>query len=393
MTVINKNDNIAHRVSLLKNVVLFSGANENILYDFALKCNELILEQGDTLFRKGDNQHALYVIIDGKVIIHNQGYEFATLGKNNFFGEYSLIDSSARSASVTALIKTHLLELNQDDFNEISENKPEVTKAMLKSLINRLRNYNDLQEKLSKNNLKIERQRFELQKANDTKDKFFSIIAHDLRNPFSTIINLSDLLSTNYDDFNDDRRKFFISQISEFSNKAFNLLDNLLQWSRSQTGRLKVNISKIDISELINDNIELTEATALNKDITLQSLVKPNTFVMTDENMTSTVVRNLITNAIKFTNKNGKITIKAKEKDKVIEISVSDNGVGIDKNNISKLFKIDSNPTSVGTSNETGTGLGLILCKEFMNSCKGEIWVESELNKGTTFTLSLPKSD
>ncbi len=392
MTVFYQNDNIKHRVSLLKNVVLFSGTNENILHDFALKCNEITLEQGDTLFKKGDNQHALYIIIEGKVIIHNQGYEFATLGENKFFGEYSLIDSSVRSASVTALVKTHLLKLNQDDFNKISANKPEVTKAILKSLTKRLRNYNVLEENLSKKNLEIERQRYELQKVNETKDKFFSIIAHDLRNPFSTIISLSDLLSTTYDNLDDERRKFFISQITEFSNKAFNLLENLLEWSRSQTGRLKVIINKTDISQLINDNIELTEASATNKNINLQSFVKPNTYVQTDENMTSTIVRNLITNAIKFTNKNGEIKIKAKETNSNIEISVIDDGVGIKQINISKLFKITSNPTSVGTLNETGTGLGLILCKEFIVNCGGKIWVESEINKGSTFTFSLPKS-
>lgn len=393
MTVINKNDNINHRISLLKNTVLFSDTDKNILKDFALKCNEITLEQGDTLFKKGDDLHALYIIIEGKVIIHNEGFEFATLGENRFFGEYSLIDSALRSASVTALIKTRLLELNQNDFNKISDKKPEVTKAILKALISRLRSYNELQEKLSKKNLEIEQQRFELQKANDTKDKFFSIIAHDLRNPFSTIISLSDLLSTNYDDFDDERRKFFISQINEFSNKAFNLLENLLQWSRSQTGRLKVKISKIDISQTINDNIELLEGSAFNKDITLQSFVNPDTFVMTDENMTSTVIRNLITNAIKFTNKNGTIKIKAEDQGNVIEISIIDNGVGIEEKNIAKLFKITSNLTSVGTSNETGTGLGLILCKEFINNCNGNIEVESEINKGTTFKFTLPKGN
>lgn len=393
MTRVNQNENIKSRILLLKNSVLFSKSNENILESLAQKCNEITIEQGDTLFRKGDDQHALYVIINGKVIIHNEGYEFATLGKNKFFGEYSLIDSSSRSASVTALVNTRLLELNQSDFNEISENKPEVAKAMLKSLINRLRTYNELQEELSKNNFKIEKQRFELQKANDTKDKFFSIIAHDLRNPFSTIINLSDLLTSNYKDFDDERRQFFISQISEFSNKAFNLLENLLQWSRSQTGRLKVLIEKTDISEIINDNIELTEVTAINKNITLQSKVKPDTYVMTDKNMISTVVRNLITNAIKFTNQNGKIIVDAEDQNGFINIKVIDNGVGIEEKNISKLFKIASNPTSVGTSNETGTGLGLILCKEFINACKGNIWVESKINEGTTFIFSLPKCD
>ncbi|RLD64626.1 MAG: hypothetical protein DRJ01_00015 [Bacteroidetes bacterium] len=393
MTTVKQNENIKNRVSLLKNTVLFSGTNDSILEALAKKCNEITIEQGDTLFRKGDNQHALYVIIKGKVIIHNEGYEFATLGKNKFFGEYSLIDSSVRSASVTALIKTNLLELDQDDFNKISEDKPEVMKAMLKSLINRLRSYNELQEELSKNNLKIEKQRFELQKANDTKDKFFSIIAHDLRNPFSTIINLSELLTSNYEDFDDERRKFFISQISEFSNKAFNLLENLLQWSRSQTGRLKVSIKKTDISEIINDTIELTEATALNKNITLHSNVKPNTYVMTDENMTSTVIRNLITNAIKFTQENGEIIVDAENNNSFINIKVIDNGIGIEEKNLSKLFKIASNPTSVGTSNETGTGLGLILCKEFINACKGNIWVESKYNEGATFIFSLPRSD
>ncbi|MBE9467490.1 MAG: cyclic nucleotide-binding domain-containing protein [Bacteroidetes bacterium] len=393
MTIIKHNDKIKYQISLLKSIALFSGTDENILKEFALKCKEITLEQGDTLFRKGDDQRALYAIKDGKVIIHNEGYEFATLGKNKFFGEYSLIDSSTRSASVTALVKTELLKLDQVDFNKISENKPEVTKAILKSLINRLRSYNELQEELSKNNFKIEKQRFELQKANDTKDKFFSIIAHDLRNPFSTIINLSDLLTTNYNDFDDSRRQFFISQISEFSNKAFNLLENLLQWSRSQTGRLKVSINKTDISEIINDNIELVEATALHKNITIQSYVKPDTFVMTDENMTSTVIRNLITNAIKFTHKNGKITILSEEQNRHINIKVIDNGVGIEEKNILKLFKIASNPSSVGTSNETGTGLGLILCKEFIHACKGNIWVESEINKGASFIFSLPKSD
>ncbi|OFX89042.1 MAG: hypothetical protein A2W99_02450 [Bacteroidetes bacterium GWF2_33_16] len=385
------------RINILKNVIIFSETTSNILKRLSNSLIDVYFEKGQEVFHKGDRLDSMYIIVKGKVNVHDSDHVFTQFTDNDFFGEYSLIDSSTRSASVTAVEDTHLLRLDQKDFNDIIKDDFEVTKSILKALIKRLRNYNVLEEQLTQNAIQIkkqhdelENQRKALEELNSTKDKFFTIIAHDLKNPFNTVIGLSELLMERYDTYDTNKIKDFIFQINKFSNNAFNLLDNLLQWAKSQTGKIQINPQKLDIFELANENLNLFKGSAVKKGIHLSSIVDLGIYVFTDRNMILTVIRNLISNAIKFTPKGGRITLIAFVKDNFVYFSVADTGIGIPSENLNKLFKIEENVSTVGTDDEVGTGLGLIICREFVEKNGGTIWVESKPNEGTRFTFSIP---
>ncbi|MBE9468126.1 MAG: PAS domain-containing protein [Bacteroidetes bacterium] len=229
-----------------------------------------------------------------------------------------------------------------------------------------------------------------LKELNATKDKFFSIIAHDLINPMGNILNLSELLSEKFSDYNDEQKNEFIKNINETSKHTYNLLLNLLEWSRTQTNRIKFAPQIFSIDEIVINNFDLMKSVAEAKNISLISNLNPDHKIFADKNMITTVMRNLISNAIKF-NQNGKITISSFKEDENIKISVIDTGLGIKKENLNKLFRIEENFSTKGTSGEKGTGLGLILCKEFVEKNSGKIWVESEVGKGSKFIITLKK--
>jgi len=235
-------------------------------------------------------------------------------------------------------------------------------------------------------------QRDELQKLNATKDRFFSIIAHDLRGPLGTVINSTGLIVENYELFDDEDRRKMLTEIHKSSLTTYNLLENLLNWSRSQRGELKFNPENIDLNLVVLEVLELMNITALNKKISLKFNSEISYRAFADENMVSTILRNLVNNAIKFTKEGGEINILIViEKKNKLKIAVSDNGIGILKDKQNKIFKIDEQTTSLGTNNEKGTGLGLILCYELVKKNGGKIWFESEKNKGTTFNFTLQK--
>ena len=386
-----------NRVDILRKVTIFSESGEKILKQLANSLEDVFIEKDEAVFHKGDQLNAMYIIKEGSVIVHDRDHVFTQFGTNDFFGEYSLIDSSVRSATVTANQTTQLLRLNQKDFLKIIEDDVDVTKAILKALIKRLRNNNILEERLTQNSIEIERQRDalnkqkkELEELNATKDKFFTIIAHDLKNPFNTVIGLSELLMERYDSYDQTKIKTFINQINKFTLNAYDLLEDLLQWAKSQTGRMEVKEEKIDLYDIIAENIKLFKERAKKKDINITSDVKINTFARIDKNMISTVIRNLISNSIKFTDKQGNIKIASQTKDGLINVSVTDSGVGISAENKEKLFRIDKNISTQGTEEETGTGLGLIISKEFVENNGGTICVESEEGKGSKFIFTVP---
>lgn len=230
----------------------------------------------------------------------------------------------------------------------------------------------------------------ELKEANQSKDKFFSIIAHDLKSPFNGLIGLSAILTDDYDNFSDKERKDFISHINDISRGTYALLENLLEWSRLQTGKIEFNpVNFLLLSEL-QPTLSLVKETALNKNISLYHSIDESLRVYADKYMLQTVVRNLISNAIKFTEPGGSVTVESKETDGLIETRVTDTGIGMKQEDISKLFRTDKTMTKKGTANEKGTGLGLLLCKEMIELHGGKIWVESEFKKGTTFIFTVP---
>ena len=230
-----------------------------------------------------------------------------------------------------------------------------------------------------------------LSELNATKDKFFSIIAHDLKSPFNPILGFSNLLVEQIRD--KDYKKIEQSGmiIQKSSQRAMDLLMNLLEWVRSQIGKMDFIPEKIEIAALIHQITELLNLSAKQKTISIYTELPENAFVIADRAMIGTVLRNLISNAIKFTNPGGEIVILAEPKKNELVISVSDKGVGIRKEVIEKLFRIDASHKTTGTQNEQGTGLGLILCKEFVEKHGGKIWVESEVGKGSKFCFTIPK--
>lgn len=237
----------------------------------------------------------------------------------------------------------------------------------------------------------IDQQAKELKIANATKDKFFSIIAHDLRSPFNTLMGFSDLLEKKYEEYPDSQRVEIIKILSKTSKNTFFLLDNLLTWSRSQLGNIVIKKDILNLFELVSNSIVTYQSSALLKNIEIVVEIKHEIEVYVDLATIKIVIGNLVNNAIKFTPLGGKIRINAIEKEKMLEVCIHDTGIGMNKETVAKLFRIEESFTTEGTNKEKGTGLGLILCKEFVNKNGGEIWVESELGIGSCFTFEISK--
>jgi signal transduction histidine kinase len=239
-------------------------------------------------------------------------------------------------------------------------------------------------------NIKLEESENNLREVNANKDKFFSIVAHDLKSPFVGLLGLTEMLETDYEDFSEAERREFIHSLYELSKNTFELLEGLLEWARAKQGRMPFNPEEFNLFHLTESLANLLMANAFKKEIIIKNSVDVNTLVFADKNMISTVLRNLLANAIKFTPKNGNILISSEIENDKIKLSVKDSGIGISENNQAKLFRIDVTHTTLGTNEEKGTGLGLILCKELIENHGTNIWVESELGKGSTFIFTLP---
>ncbi|GGA69958.1 hypothetical protein GCM10008015_08410 [Flavobacterium palustre] len=235
-----------------------------------------------------------------------------------------------------------------------------------------------------------EKQDLKIQRLLKDKNQFFSIIAHDLRGPLGSSVGLSEILTENIEQYSLEEIKEITDMLCQSNKNSYKLLENLLGWSQVQTGMIEFNPKKIALNALIQDNLELNRNAALNKNIRLLFDADEFIEVEADKNMIDTIVRNLLTNAIKFTDKHGEIKVEMKKYPQKAEISVTDSGVGIPKSIKEKLFKINGRVSQKGTDNETGTGLGLLLCSEFIKKHQGKIWVESEIGKGSTFKFSLP---
>ncbi|MEH6631671.1 MAG: PAS-domain containing protein [Halopseudomonas aestusnigri] len=244
--------------------------------------------------------------------------------------------------------------------------------------------------------------RDELEKINDQKDKFFSIIAHDLKGPFTALLGYTSLLSRDGNTLDQEKIMKYSGAVHQSAEQVFKLLENLLEWSLIQMGRMECDLRPVDLNDVIKSNLKLFKNIANNKDITLcehyqdQADDKLNDnwdnpiMILADFDMVDTVIRNLLNNAIKFTPDHGRVSVHVQHCDPWIEIEIKDTGIGISTDRISRLFQLDENISTPGTSGETGTGLGLHLCKDLIEKLSGEITVESQEGKGTTFRIHLP---
>jgi len=231
----------------------------------------------------------------------------------------------------------------------------------------------------------------ELKEANAAKDKFFSIIAHDLRGPFSGFLGLTEIMAEDLPSLTMDEIQGFSVNMRNSASSLYRLLENLLQWSKMQQGSIPFNPELLQLLQVVDECITMVIEQAKNKGIEITFDVKDDLKVFADSNMLQTIIRNLVSNAMKFTPKGGKISVSAKAiDDKNIEIAVKDTGIGMTSEMINNLFRLDVKTNREGTDGEPSSGLGLLLCKEFVEKHGGKIWVESQEGKGSEFKFTLP---
>jgi len=279
-------------------------------------------------------------------------------------------------------------------FHDITErlNAQEETKRFVEELQFNKELMEENAMEFARLNEKLSESESQLKETNNSKDKFFSIISHDLRSPFTSIIGFAEVILEDLNSLSKDDIKEFTGNIYKSSKNIQNLLENLLQWSRVQTGRIEFNPIKFDLDNLVNEVVALYQVNAARKKITLVNELEKDYSVVADKFMVDTVLRNLVSNSIKFTKQNGEILISVSDnsEDGCLLVTVADTGVGMKDEILAKLFKIDENVTTKGTEKEKGTGLGLILCKEFIEKHTGKIWAESTIGEGSKFKFTIP---
>ncbi len=236
----------------------------------------------------------------------------------------------------------------------------------------------------------LEESEKELKLINTSKDKFFSIIAHDLKSPFQSILGFYNILKEEYDTLSKGEVQYIIKNMGEGTKNLYALIENLLEWSRVQLGKIEIVKENFNLSKLIQSVKSLLMGNAVKKEIIIETEFEENVFVFADIKMINSVITNLLSNSLKFTNRGGLIKISVKKTKKFAIVSISDSGIGMDKNTLQDLFRIDKNISRRGTENEKGTGLGLVLCKEFIERNGGELKVKSKVNVGTTFVFNIP---
>ena len=237
----------------------------------------------------------------------------------------------------------------------------------------------------------LENREEELEEIHQTKDKLFSIIAHDLRGPIGALLEVLKMMKSG--DLNMSEFRDFVPKLIKDVDHISFTLNNLLSWGQTQMNGATTNSTIVKLNTLVNNNINLLAETAKKKSISLTNEMPDNILIFSDPNQIDIVIRNIISNALKFTPKDGKITIDAQEKYQFIEVTIKDTGIGMSEEDLSKVFATNQSHTTFGTNNEKGTGLGISLCKEMLENNGGNLWAKSKLEKGTTFYFTIPKAD
>ncbi|WP_372950746.1 sensor histidine kinase [Mariniphaga sp.] len=309
-----------------------------------------------------------------------------------FEGFLTIGDYSELNISLPALIyrkENQILILAREDFEKLQEQNK--TLHVLNREINNLQRQLITEKKNLENILhQLDETNQELTRTNRQKDKFFSVIAHDLRSPFSSILGFAEILKENIHDLTNDDIKKYTNHIYNSSLSTYTLLINLLEWASLQREVTRFKPELILINNVFKEMLNILKEQAVQKNIAIESRIPKSLKWNADKNMLTSILRNLVSNAIKFTPREGKIKISVRKINNALEIAVSDNGVGMQKEVAEKLFLNEFNESLRGTENEKGSGLGLALCKEFVELHGGKIWAESQVNKGTTISFTIP---
>ncbi|MDA3928036.1 MAG: ATP-binding protein [Prolixibacteraceae bacterium] len=358
-------------------------------YKQAFEYNRLYDNLNDSLFNQ--EKHKQYAELQTKYEINIKENEINNLKTEKLQQELILEKSQLHKqiiisfflfalVSIVVLVVYYIQKRRDNRILQVHARKIEHQNEQLKTMNHHIRLINN----------KLQKSRKELSISNTAKNKFFSILAHDLRNPFHNILGQSYLLSETFDKLSSDEKKQYAVDIYKSCDQVNRLLENLLEWSRSQSKGLNFNPQKLKINELVLNSISVLKYNALAKDIIIENNIQNNYEIVADKDMVETIFRNIVNNSIKFTTNGGTISLSAIPLKNKIKFIIQDTGVGICKKELEKIFNLDSNFKTRGTNGERGTGLGLVICKEFIKIHKGEIWAESELNDGSKFFIELP---
>lgn len=323
------------------------------------------------------------------MVLLNNYFVFVTLIFVVIFFVIILLFKFHRNSKINN--KMYLERLVKSRTTELNENN--------EKLLEHTRRLNSINSQLEEQNRIIQEQSLEIKNQHEKmtellamKDKIFFIVAHDIRNPLSNLIGFAELIEKNYLEYTDEKILKFINHIKKSGRNIGELLENLLQWSRSQQSIVSFHPENINLGEFISKYLHIQNEMAVSKNIILNYDIDKSISVFADKNLTFTVFRNLLTNAIKFSYPEGSVFISAAKSDNMVQFTIQDQGIGMEEHTILKLFKMDNTISKEGTKGEKGTGLGLILCKDFVEKQGGRIWVESQPGKGSIFYFTLPVS-
>ncbi len=400
---------IAEKFEFLKNLPIFSESGEDVLMELAHALKEKEVLKGSAIIRKGDPGEAVFVIAGGKVRIHDGNHVLARMGEGQVFGEYALIDRHARSASVTAEENTLLLQLDYDDFYRIAAGNTGILRGVLRQLIGRMRDMNELEEKLSKSYLKIQRQKelieqqheniiaqkelleqqnFDLTQLNEEKNHFISVVIHQIKNPLTSSLCMAEMLDAR-DEHVDETERQGLSIIRNSLKRISNLVNEILDLSTIESKVYELKSEPLEVHEILNELISNYRYFIEQKNLLLITDIAPASARLNRVYMTQ-IMDNLISNAVKFTPAGKSVSIALAEQSGAVNFSISDEGPGLDLQETENIFEQYRRQVAMTEQETPAEGLGLAIVYKYTTAMGGEVNYKTSPGKGTTFTVTLP---
>jgi len=401
----NVSNIIRDRIAVMQKVDVFKYVPEDVLSKIALELSDVRVKKEEIIFRKGDEGNSMFIIVEGSVRVHVGNHVLTRLHNGKVFGEYALFDQESRSASITAEIETHLLELQRLDFTSLMEGNLDVMKGVLKLVLKRIREMNELERKLAHSYIKIQKQKQEIEsqheclneksaelekknkdllKLNEEKHHLISVMAHDLRNPLTSSLCLADLFKTNPEDLSDDQ-VHSIEVIDNSLRRINRIINQILDINDIDNKSLTIKPQKTNLNVLLNEIIEIYRYAVAQKNIDIH-FNPADVYVNVDRNYISLVLENLLSNAIKFSPTGKSIFINLKQVNNRAVIEIIDQGPGIDKEDVKKLFGKYQKP-EFSEDDDNMEGMGLSIVKKYVDAMHGKVMSVSRPGKGATLIV------
>ncbi len=399
------------KIDVLKEVEIFKGLDDEALEQISEFLEEVEIKRQHGIIKKGGSGDAMYIIVDGQVRIHDGNHVLSRLSNFDVFGEYALIDDADRSASVTAEKNTKLLKLYRKDFEKLISRHVYLTQAILKVLIQRIRYMNELEEKLAKSYIKIQKQKkeieeqnenikqqkqkfeeqnFELLNINEEKNHLIGVIVHGLKNPLSSSLCMVDMMQGDGASLNEDQLHY-LDIIKKSLHRMNKMINEVLDVNVIESKVLQLKINKINLRNIIGEILDNHRLTIEQRSLELIEEIE-DVHADLNEVYILQVVDNLLSNAIKFTPSKKKIHVKLNKAGKKARIMIKDEGVGIPKDKLSQVFNMYQRKRSLLSQDEPDPGLGLAIVKKYVKAMSGTVWCESQEGDGATFYVEFPVS-